>query len=127
MTHTCQNPLRVNTPHLSLFLNSKHLHHLSLFLNSFSRKNHVTLKALVGCTPSGGYSFVSQLFTGSISDVEIVKQSGFLISDQFNSDQFDSVMADRGFIIENDLPDGVSLNIPAFLNGRTQFGQGEVI
>ena len=105
----------------------KHLHHLSLFLNSFSRKNHVTLKALVGCTPSGGYSFVSQLFTGSISDVEIVKQSGFLISDQFNSDQFDSVMADRGFIIENDLPDGVSLNIPAFLNGRTQFGQGEVI
>ena len=30
------------------------------------------------------------------------------------------VMADRGFHIKEDMPDGVSLNIPPFLNGCTQ-------
>ena len=97
---------------------------LVLVSEFYSHKNHVTLKVLVGCTPSGGCSFVSQLFTASISDVEIVKQSGFL---NLNFDQGDSVMADKRFTIENDLPGGVGLNIPAFLNGRGQFDQEEVI
>lgn len=34
-------------------------------------------------------------------------------------------MADRGFDIEEDLPDGVTLNIPAFLKGKTQLDLGE--
>ena len=29
-------------------------------------------------------------------------------------------MADRGFDIEEDLPDKISLNIPQFLNGKPQ-------
>ena len=87
-------------------------------------KNHVTLKALIGCSPSGGCSFVSQLYTGSISDVAIVKQSGFL---GLEFDEGDSIMADRGFPIADCLPNGVSLNIPAFLDGRSQFDQEEVI
>ena len=47
----------------------------SLFLNSelcSSYKNHVTLKGLVGISPSGAITFVSQLYTGSNSDREIV-------------------------------------------------------
>ena len=36
-------------------------------------------------------------------------------------------MADRGFKIADCLPNGVSLNIPAFLDGRSQFDQEEVI
>lgn len=87
-------------------------------------KNHRTLKALIGCTPSGGCSFVSQLFTGNISDVEIVRRSVFL---NLHFDVGDSVMADRGFTIAKDLPEGVTLNIPSFLNGREQFDQSEVI
>ena len=87
-------------------------------------KNHMTLKALVGCTPSGGCSFVSQLFTGNISDVEIVKRSGFL---NMKFDTGDLVLADRGFTIENELPIGVTSKIPSFLNGREQFEQSEVI
>ena len=41
-------------------------------------KSHATYKGLVGITPDGSISFVSQLFDGSISDKAIVKQSGFL-------------------------------------------------
>ena len=29
-------------------------------------------------------------------------------------------MADRGFTLEDDLPEGISLNIPPFLNGEPQ-------
>ena len=32
----------------------------------------------------------------------------------------DSIMADRGFDLDSDLPPGVSLNIPAFMNGKDQ-------
>ena len=45
----------------------------SLLLNTelfSSYKNHVTLKALVGIAPNGAITFVSQLYTGSISDRE---------------------------------------------------------
>lgn len=53
----------------------------SLRLNSelFSTyKNNTTLKALVGITLVGALSFVSQLYTGHISDREIVLHSGIL-------------------------------------------------
>lgn len=68
----------------------------SLLLDSelfSSYKNHVTLKGLVGIAPSGGITFISQLYTGSISDREIVLRSGIL-SQSF--DDGDSVMADKG-------------------------------
>ena len=88
-------------------------------------KHHVTYKGLVGIAPSGAVTFVSELYNGSISDQEIVKRSGFL-NQQF-WDKGDSVMADRGFTIEEDLkPLGVSLNIPAFLEGRDQLSEDEV-
>ena len=41
-------------------------------------KNHTTLKGLIGISPSGAVTFVGQLYTGSISDREIVYRSGFL-------------------------------------------------
>ena len=39
----------------------------------------------------------------------------------------DSVMADRGFLIEDILPDSVSLNILPFLDGRGQFDSHELV
>ena len=42
-----------------------------------SYKSHCTLKGLVGIIPSGQIVFVSQLYTGSISDRNLVR-SGFL-------------------------------------------------
>ena len=41
-------------------------------------KCHVTCKGLIGVSPSGSVTFISQLFDGSISDREIVSRSGFL-------------------------------------------------
>ena len=88
----------------------------SLLLNSelfSSYKNHVTLKGLFGIAPSGAITFVSQLYTGSMSDREIVERSDFL-SQQF--DDNDSIMADKGFSIEDKLPLGVSLTSHHFLD-----------
>ena len=39
----------------------------------------------------------------------------------------DQVMADRGFDLEDDLPTGVTLNIPAFLDGKDQLSAEDEI
>ena len=75
-------------------------------------KSSHTLKALIGIAPNGATTFISTLYTGCISDVEIVKLSGILDL----IEQGDSVMADKGFTIEDDLKiRGATLNIPPFL------------
>ena len=98
----------------------------SLLLNSelfSSYKHHTTLKALVGISPKGFFTFIGQLYTGSISDREIVERSGFLNLPFSNGD---SVMADKGFTIEDILPIGVSLNIPPFLGMSDQMSAEDV-
>jgi len=68
----------------------------SLRINSelfSSYKNHTTLKGLVGISPGGALTFISQLYTGYISDREIITRSGFL---NLPFDKEDSVMADKG-------------------------------
>ena len=57
-------------------------------------KNHTTWKGLVGISPGGAITFISQLYTGSISDREIVRRSGFL---ELPFDDKDSIMAHKGF------------------------------
>ena len=99
----------------------------SLLLNSelFSTyKNHTTLKALVGITPGGAFPFISQQYTGHISEREIVRRSGFW-DQQFDID--DSVMADKGFTIEDLLPPEFKLNIPPFLGSQGQMSPEDVV
>ena len=99
----------------------------SLLLNSrlfSSYKNHTTLKSLVGIAPSGATTFISQLYTGSISDREIVERSGIL---DLPFNEGDDVMADKGFTIEDLLPLGVSLNIPPFLGEAQQMPPEDVV
>ena len=53
----------------------------SLHLNGelFSNyKHHTTLKGLIGISPRGAITLISQLYTGSISDREIVVRSELL-------------------------------------------------
>lgn len=70
-------------------------------------------------------SFISALFVGSISDVELTIVSGFLSEMDGKSGVF--VMADRGFTIKDQLDSiGVELNIPPFLEGRQQLPADEV-
>lgn len=64
-----------------------------------------------------------QLYTGSISDREIVLRSGFL-SQKFDSE---SVMADKVFQIQDILPLGVKLYIPPFLGRKSQMSAEDVI
>ena len=79
----------------------------------------------MGIAPSGAVTFFSQLYDGSISDKEIFNRSGFLKKELWSDG--DSVMADRGFTIHDELARvGVSLNIPAFLGGRDYLTKGEV-
>lgn len=99
----------------------------SLLLNTelfSSYKNHTTLKGLIGIAPNGAVIFISQLYTGSISDREIVIRSGFL-AQEFS--EGDSVMADKGFTIQDLLPLGTSLNIPPFLGQFEQMSPENVI
>ena len=99
----------------------------SLLLNSYlfsAYKNHTTLKGLVGISPSGAITFISQLYTGSISDREIVERSGIL---DLPFNEGDSVMADKGFTRSDILPLGVSLNIPPFLGAAAQMPSEDVV
>lgn len=83
-------------------------------------KNHTTLKGLVGISLGGAITFVSQLYTRSISDREIVRGSGLL---DLPFQDKDSVMVDKGFTISDLLPLDVSLNLPPFLGGQIKCQQ----
>lgn len=78
-------------------------------------KHRNTAKCLVGITPHGTFCFVSDMWTGSISDRKIVEASGFL--DMI--EEGDDVMADRGFLIRDLLTmRRATLNIPPFTRGK---------
>ena len=72
-------------------------------------KSHNTFKLLVGITPSGAFSFISDLYSGAISDRAITIKSGLL--EQL--EPMDDVMADRGFNLKDLITKKkATLNIP---------------
>jgi hypothetical protein len=82
--------------------------------SNYKKRN--TLKALVGVAPNGVITYVSELHPGSRSDKEIVRHSKVL--NQMKPG--DLVLADKGFLIQDLMPAGVTLNLPPFLN-QAQF------
>lgn len=88
-----------------------------------SYKCGTTLKSLIGITPHGAVSFVSALYTGSISDKEITRCCGILDLLEPN----DNVMADKGFNIgDMSTSRRVSLNLPPYLSSGGQFSLKDV-
>ncbi|XP_069105937.1 uncharacterized protein [Argopecten irradians] len=86
-------------------------------------KHHNTLKFLIGITPSGVISFVSEAWGGRISDRQIVIESGLLDL----LEPGDNVMADKGFTIADLLKERLcTLNIPPFKGKSNQFTIKEV-
>jgi len=78
-------------------------------------KHHNTVKLLVGITPSGAFSFISKLWSGSTSDRRVTQESGLIDL----LEEGDHVMADRGFTIRDLLTKrGVKLNMPPFTKGN---------
>ena len=66
----------------------------------------VELAQTLSIAPNGPITFVSELYTGSISDRGIVIHNGFFLF---------VFMADKGFTIQDLFPLVTSLNIPPFL------------
>lgn len=99
----------------------------SLVLQSQTYSNYKstnTLKGLIGISPSGNITFISQLYTGGISDSELTERCGIL---NLPFAPNDSVMADKGFDIQHLLePINVKLNIPPFLKMKSQMSPEEV-
>ncbi|GFT59866.1 THAP domain-containing protein 2 [Trichonephila clavipes] len=91
---------------------------------TFSRyKNANTFKGMIGITPNGAISFISELFTGSISDKEVFIRSKLMDRLEPN----DVVMADKGFLIANELEKiGCKLYHPIFLEDKIQFDISEM-
>lgn len=100
----------------------------SLVLKSQTYSNYKstnTLKGLVGIAPNGNITFLSQLYTGSISDREITERCGILKM-QFEKD--DLIMADKGFDIQDLLdPLDVYVNTPPFLHMQDQMSSEDVL
>lgn len=86
-----------------------------------SYKSHNTFKILVCITPSGAFSFISDLWGGNTSDRYITEHSGFL--DLVRPG--DEIMADRGFTIRDLLTDRrATLVIPPFTK-KVKWGKGK--
>lgn len=86
-------------------------------------KKHNTIKFLIGVTPNGSICFLSKCWGGRASDRCITVNSGFL--NLLSSG--DSVLADRGFTLSDDLAVfGAKLEIPAFTGGKKQLSIAEV-
>ncbi|KAK2152862.1 hypothetical protein LSH36_316g07096 [Paralvinella palmiformis] len=72
---------------------------------------HNTFEALLGCTPLGYISFLSDLCTGNVSDRKITMNCGFLDMNEL----FHNIMADQEFCIRVALALKLAtLNIPPF-------------
>ena len=82
-----------------------------------SFKNHNTIKVLIGITPQGTISFISQAWGGRTSDKYLTENCGLL-------DKLipcDMIMADRGFTIAESVGlKQAKLVISAFTKGKTQ-------
>ena len=86
-------------------------------------KHHSTAKGLIGILPRGDIIFVSELYAGKTTDQQITRDCGILSLLQ----PVDEFMVDRGFAIEGDLPSGVSLSIPPFLQDQPQFSEHDKV
>ena len=87
-------------------------------------KHHNTAKCLIACTPNGAVCYISPLYVGSVSDVELTRVSGFIQKLEGRSGM--SRMADQKFTIKDMIKIGVDLNIPPFLEGQKQLPAEEV-
>ncbi|XP_066930915.1 uncharacterized protein [Clytia hemisphaerica] len=86
-------------------------------------KKHNTIKVLIGITPQGTVSFISEPWGGRVSDVYLTENSGLLS----RLEPGDVVLADRGFTLQESAAlYRAEIVIPAFTKGKSQLSMKEV-
>ncbi|XP_062585854.1 uncharacterized protein LOC134247520 [Saccostrea cucullata] len=88
---------------------------------SFSNyKNKNTLKVMIGCTPRGTVSYISDAYCGATSDRQIIERSDLLLEkDKFQD--HDSIMADRGIMVQDLFASrNIQVNTPTMIKGKSQ-------
>ena len=87
-------------------------------------KHHNTLKFLIAVAPNSAITFVSPAYPGRHSDTQITRSSGFL--DRL--DEYDEIMADRGFLIQTDCDiRHITLSVPPTKRGLSQMTTAAVV
>ena len=83
-------------------------------------------QAFIGCSPLGAVSYLSKAWGGRVSDVELIRSSGFITPKLHMPG--DTILADRGFPVKDDFGSicSAKLEIPPFTKGKTQLGAEEV-
>eukprot|EP00112_Aurelia_sp_Birch-Aquarium-sp1_P012053 Seg253.27 transcript_id=Seg253.27/GoldUCD/mRNA.D3Y31 product="THAP domain-containing protein 4" protein_id=Seg253.27/GoldUCD/D3Y31 len=86
-------------------------------------KHNNTIKYLIGISPAGAVTFLSEGWGGRVSDKQITLESGFI----WKVYPGDCILADRGFLIDEDLAQrGAFLKIPKFTKGKSQLAAKDV-
>ena len=89
-------------------------------------KNHNTIKSMVGISPRGQVTYVSDTYGGHASDRQIIGRSTLLDENKF--EKKDSIMSDRGIIVQDLFASkDVFVNTPTMLKGRNQLAPDTVI
>lgn len=94
--------------------------------SNYKHKN--TLKTMIGCSPRGAITFVSDAYGGSASDRQVIEKSSLLDPNKKMFDKGDSIMADRGIMVQDLFASqDVFVNTPTFLKGKSQLDPQEVV
>ena len=95
-------------------------------------KSHTTLKGMVGCDSRGNLMYVSDLYSGSISDKELlIKDVFFDVLQAFLDKGWvkkgDGVLTDKGILIKDQLSKlGIELNMPPIIRSDGQMTIDEI-
>ena len=81
-------------------------------------KKHTRIKVFISCSPLGNINFISKAWGRRTSDVQIVRESGF-IAHKYHMPR-DQIFADRGFTLVDDFAAacGAELITPPFTKGK---------
>ena len=84
-------------------------------------KNRNTLKILVGVSPRGQVTYISECYGGSTSDRQIIERSNLVTHCESLFDKKDAIMADRGIMVQDLFSHmDVHVNTPTTMKGRNQ-------